>query len=252
VIAIRPSGVVNTRKPVPRRDEPLLGLEAGHVQLPLDAEPAARTEEVALVVDPRITLVLHRHRATDDVQFVADGRVRHQLLEAGALPGQVPHLLIDRAPDVAERQQLAGEILRKDQQVALVVGRRLAEALHLVLKLLERLDRPDVILQGCNADSTHTSCILVRTHHLRGRRQLGHHEMPWSPGSGHWRRPLRLVERKPVNAADLLVGADGHRRCWWPGTDPLYVAYHDEEWGRPVVDDHRLFEKICLEGFQSG
>jgi DNA-3-methyladenine glycosylase I len=42
------------------------------------------------------------------------------------------------------------------------------------------------------------------------------------------------------------------QRCWWAGTDPLYVEYHDDEWGRPVVDDHRLFEKICLEGFQSG
>ena len=42
------------------------------------------------------------------------------------------------------------------------------------------------------------------------------------------------------------------KRCWWPGDDELYVAYHDQEWGRPVVDDHRLFEKICLEGFQSG
>jgi DNA-3-methyladenine glycosylase I len=42
------------------------------------------------------------------------------------------------------------------------------------------------------------------------------------------------------------------KRCWWPGEDELYVAYHDREWGRPVVDDHRLFEKICLEGFQSG
>ena len=42
------------------------------------------------------------------------------------------------------------------------------------------------------------------------------------------------------------------KRCWWPGDDELYVAYHDREWGRPVVDDHRLFEKICLEGFQSG
>ena len=41
-------------------------------------------------------------------------------------------------------------------------------------------------------------------------------------------------------------------RCWWAGTDPLYVQYHDEEWGRPVVDDRRLFEKICLEGFQAG
>jgi DNA-3-methyladenine glycosylase I len=41
-------------------------------------------------------------------------------------------------------------------------------------------------------------------------------------------------------------------RCWWPGEDPLYIAYHDKEWGRPVKDDTRLFEKICLEGFQSG
>jgi DNA-3-methyladenine glycosylase I len=42
------------------------------------------------------------------------------------------------------------------------------------------------------------------------------------------------------------------KRCWWPGEDELYVRYHDREWGRPVTDDHRLFEKICLEGFQSG
>ena len=42
------------------------------------------------------------------------------------------------------------------------------------------------------------------------------------------------------------------KRCVWPGSDDLYVRYHDEEWGRPVVNDHRLFEKICLEGFQSG
>ena len=41
-------------------------------------------------------------------------------------------------------------------------------------------------------------------------------------------------------------------RCSWPGTDPLYVDYHDHEWGFPVAEDHRLFEKICLEGFQSG
>ena len=41
-------------------------------------------------------------------------------------------------------------------------------------------------------------------------------------------------------------------RCWWCGDDPLYVKYHDEEWGRPVTDDRRLFEKVCLEGFQAG
>jgi DNA-3-methyladenine glycosylase I len=42
------------------------------------------------------------------------------------------------------------------------------------------------------------------------------------------------------------------KRCAWPGEDPLYLRYHDEEWGRPMTDDRRLFEKICLEGFQSG
>jgi len=50
----------------------------------------------------------------------------------------------------------------------------------------------------------------------------------------------------------LIAGTDGRIRCWWPGTDPLYVEYHDHEWGRPVADDRRLFEKLCLEGFQSG
>ncbi len=51
---------------------------------------------------------------------------------------------------------------------------------------------------------------------------------------------------------DLITGADGRARCGWCGTDPLYVTYHDDEWGRPVTDDTRLFEKLCLEGFQAG
>jgi DNA-3-methyladenine glycosylase I len=50
----------------------------------------------------------------------------------------------------------------------------------------------------------------------------------------------------------LLVGEDGRKRCFWHGGLPDYIAYHDSEWGRPVADDFRLFEKICLEGFQSG
>ncbi|MCZ2328742.1 DNA-3-methyladenine glycosylase I [Bartonella sp. F02] len=50
----------------------------------------------------------------------------------------------------------------------------------------------------------------------------------------------------------LLMGADGKVRCSWAGTDPLYCTYHDHEWGKPVFDDYRLFEKICLEGFQAG
>jgi DNA-3-methyladenine glycosylase I len=47
-------------------------------------------------------------------------------------------------------------------------------------------------------------------------------------------------------------GGDGRRRCPWAGSTPEYQAYHDDEWGRPVVDDVRLYEKLCLEGFQSG
>lgn len=49
-----------------------------------------------------------------------------------------------------------------------------------------------------------------------------------------------------------VLGADGKVRCAWAGGSPEYVAYHDDEWGVPVDDEHRLFEKICLEGFQSG
>lgn len=50
----------------------------------------------------------------------------------------------------------------------------------------------------------------------------------------------------------LIEGADGQNRCKWYGGLEDYRIYHDQEWGRPVTDDHRLFEKICLEGFQSG
>lgn len=55
-----------------------------------------------------------------------------------------------------------------------------------------------------------------------------------------------------IAQASLLPGADGAPRCFWHGGHGDYVAYHDMEWGRPVADDRRLFEKICLEGFQSG
>jgi DNA-3-methyladenine glycosylase I len=47
-------------------------------------------------------------------------------------------------------------------------------------------------------------------------------------------------------------GDDGVVRCTWGDSTPDYRAYHDDEWGRPVEDDTRLFEKLCLEGFQSG
>src|SRR5262245_12817036 len=47
-------------------------------------------------------------------------------------------------------------------------------------------------------------------------------------------------------------GPDGKPRCRWSGAAPEFLSYHDTEWGFPVSDDHRLFEKLCLEGFQSG
>ena len=50
----------------------------------------------------------------------------------------------------------------------------------------------------------------------------------------------------------LLTGDDGITRCWWCGTDPVYVAYHDEDWGRPVRDERELFEKLILDGAQAG
>ena len=49
-----------------------------------------------------------------------------------------------------------------------------------------------------------------------------------------------------------LVHADGLKRCSWPKDDPLYVAYHDEEWGVPEYDDRALYEKLVLDGFQAG
>lgn len=50
----------------------------------------------------------------------------------------------------------------------------------------------------------------------------------------------------------IVEGPDGVRRCWWAAEPPIYQEYHDREWGMPLTSDHRLFEKICLEGFQSG
>jgi DNA-3-methyladenine glycosylase I len=61
-----------------------------------------------------------------------------------------------------------------------------------------------------------------------------------------------LVRSTVRRVDDLVTGPDGVTRCGWCATDPLYVRYHDAEWGIPVHDDVRLFEKICLEGFQAG
>ena len=57
---------------------------------------------------------------------------------------------------------------------------------------------------------------------------------------------------KPPRQLEPLLHADGRCRCPWPGHDPLYVAYHDDEWGTPERDDRALFEKLILDGFQAG
>ncbi len=65
--------------------------------------------------------------------------------------------------------------------------------------------------------------------------------MPWKDGS-HGRR----LDRRSAYRCRWPA------RCWWYGGHDDYRAYHDNEWGRPVSEDRRLFEKLCLEGFQSG
>ncbi len=61
-----------------------------------------------------------------------------------------------------------------------------------------------------------------------------------------------MTQEIPVLEAGLHWGEDGRVRCGWHGGLPDYLLYHDTEWGYPVDNDRRLFEKICLEGFQSG
>jgi DNA-3-methyladenine glycosylase I len=50
----------------------------------------------------------------------------------------------------------------------------------------------------------------------------------------------------------VVIGSDGMARCAWSTSTPEYQAYHDQEWGRPVAHDDRVYEKLCLEGFQAG
>lgn len=50
----------------------------------------------------------------------------------------------------------------------------------------------------------------------------------------------------------IFIGPDGEPRCGWCGAVPEFLHFHDTEWGFPVNDDQKLFEKLCLEGFQSG
>jgi DNA-3-methyladenine glycosylase I len=62
----------------------------------------------------------------------------------------------------------------------------------------------------------------------------------------------RVAEAPASRRRPAQLHADGRRRCAWCGTDPLYVRYHDTEWGVPLKDDDRLFEMLCLEGAQAG
>jgi DNA-3-methyladenine glycosylase I len=59
-------------------------------------------------------------------------------------------------------------------------------------------------------------------------------------------------KQKPPRPINSVLHDDGLCRCPWPGRDPLYVAYHDEEWGVPEWSDRALFEKLILDGFQAG
>ena len=59
--------------------------------------------------------------------------------------------------------------------------------------------------------------------------------------------------KRPAILRPAILHADGKARCPWPGTtDPMYIAYHDTEWGVPEYDDRALFEKLLLDGFQAG
>jgi DNA-3-methyladenine glycosylase I len=56
----------------------------------------------------------------------------------------------------------------------------------------------------------------------------------------------------PQPEPHLTRGADGRRRCWWGASTPEYERYHDDEWGRPIIDDRGIYERLTLEAFQSG
>src|SRR5690606_8290393 len=95
----------------------------------------------------------------------------------------------------------------------------------------------------------------------------GPRRRPLSCSKGPRRRPLSCSRRPRARSAEapvpdagdrpwtdaLAAGPDGLPRCFWAvGGAPEYVVYHDEEWGRPVLSDHGLFERLTLEAFQSG
>src|SRR5262249_16678654 len=72
------------------------------------------------------------------------------------------------------------------------------------------------------------------------------------PEKPEWARFAWPAETQPADSIATMHHPDGRKRCSWPGQDPLYVAYHDEEWGGPEFDDRALYEKLMLDGFQAG
>ena len=61
-----------------------------------------------------------------------------------------------------------------------------------------------------------------------------------------------MAEEPDLTRGGLAQGPDGRERCWWGVSTPDYMAYHDDEWGRPVTDDQGIYERLTLEAFQSG
>ncbi|WP_433298373.1 DNA-3-methyladenine glycosylase I [Actinoplanes sp. CA-030573] len=61
-----------------------------------------------------------------------------------------------------------------------------------------------------------------------------------------------MTDTSPLLDTGLVVGDDGHARCFWGGSTPDYLGYHDHEWGQPICGDDALFERMSLEAFQSG
>src|SRR5690606_1131604 len=96
-------------------------------------------------------------------------------------------------------------------------------------------------------------------HRPRGRRIVGRRTAESGRGDCHCGRqaglgkiPLSRRSAGERSVKGVVTGEDGKARCPWPGTDPIYVAYHDTEWGVPEYDDRALFEKLILDGFQAG
>src|SRR5271157_3899896 len=75
---------------------------------------------------------------------------------------------------------------------------------------------------------------------------------PRRPSLAHKGNPRMPDREKRPRVVAAVRSPDGLMRCPWPGVDPLYVAYHDEEWGVPEYDDRAMFEKLVLDGFQAG